>query len=228
VNAARRLKIAVKNAVGLRGVKETEILAGPARGVRMAVDFSGQTPMYLGMYEWELHRFYREVLPGSDLVFDVGAAEGYCALLFANNTAGRIVTFEPGISEAELLRANIERNPELRDRITMKQVALGRQNGSAVTTVDEVAEEIGVPDFIKIDVDLAELDVLAGAERTLRERRPHLVVETHTKELEDRCGALLVGYGYRPVIKHNRTVWREHRMGVAHNRWLLAAGEPSS
>jgi hypothetical protein len=225
VSAARELKIAVKNAIGFRGVKETEILAGPARGVRMALDFSGGTPKYLGMYEWELHRFYREVLPTSHLVFDVGGADGYCALLYAANSRGRVVAFEPDPTEVELLQANLDRNPVLRDRITIKQIALGRDNGSASITIDQIAEEVGAPDFIKIDVDLAEMDVLAGAEKTLREKRPNLVVETHTKELEDQCGALLVEYGYRPIIKHNRKIWREHRMGVPHNRWLLARGE---
>jgi hypothetical protein len=225
VSTARDLKVAIKNALGFRGMKETKILGGPARGVRMAVDFSGQTPMYLGMYEWELHRFYRQVLPTSQLVFDVGGAEGYCALLFAANSPGHVVTFEPSDAELELLRANIDRNSDLRDRIMTKQTALGRENGSGSATLDQVAEEVGAPDFIKIDVDLAEMDVLVGGERTLRERRPHLVVETHTKELEDRCGAFLVACGYRPIIKHNRRVWREHRMGVPHNRWLLAKRE---
>jgi hypothetical protein len=228
VSAARDLKVAVKRGLGLRGVKKKEIVGGPARGVRMAIDFSGQTPMYLGMYEWELHRFYREVLPVSRLVFDVGGAEGYCALLFAANSAAQVITFEPSAAELELLHGNLDLNPRLRDRITSKQTALGREQDAGVTTIDQVADEVGEPDFVKIDVDLAEMDVLLGAERTLRETRPHLVVETHTKELEERCGALLLDCGYRPIIKHNRRVWREHRMGVPHNRWLLAKGRLAS
>ena len=222
MSAGRSVKIAIKSAIGFRGVKETEILAGPARGVRMQLDFSGQTPKYLGMFEWELHRFYREVLPAARLVFDIGGAEGYCALLYAANSSGRVVTFEPDPSEVELLQANIERNPQFDGRILIEQAAVGRENGSGSTTIDQVMEEIGAPDFIKIDVDGGELDVLAGGERTLRENRPHLVVETHSRELEEQCGALLVDYGYRPIIKHNRRVWREERGGIPHNRWLLA------
>jgi Methyltransferase FkbM domain len=227
VSAGRRVKIAIKNAIGFRGVKETEILAGPARGIRMQLDFSGQTPKYLGMFEWELHHFYRQVLPSAQLVFDVGGAEGYCALLYAANSPGRIVTFEPNPSEVDLLRANIDRNPGFDGRILIKQAMVGRQNGSDSTTIDDVAKETGAPDFIKVDVDGGELDVLTGGENTLREHRPHLVVETHTHQLEQQCGSLLVEYGYRPVIKHNRRIWREERGGAPHNRWLLAAGSPS-
>ena len=218
------MKIAIKNAIGFRGVKETEILAGPARGVRMQLDFSGQTPKYLGMFEWELHRFYRQVLPSAQLVFDIGGAEGYCALLYAANSPGRVFTFEPDPSEVELLQANVARNPEFDGRITIKQAMVGRENGSHSITIDKVAAKVGAPDFIKVDVDGGELDVLAGGERILRESRPDLVVETHTRELEEECGSLLVEYGYRPIIKHNRRIWREERGGIPHNRWLLATG----
>jgi hypothetical protein len=228
VSAARAVKVAIKNAIGFRGIKETEILAGPARGVKMALDFSGQTPKYLGMFEWELHGFYRRVLPSANMVFDIGGAEGYCALLYANNVLGRVISFEPNPSEVELLRANIERNPQFGDRISIREVAVGRSNGSGSVTIDSMSEEVRAPDFIKVDVDGWELDVLAGGEKTLREKRPHLVVETHTKELEDQCGARLVEYGYRPIIKHNRRIWKEHRADAPHNRWLLATGSPSA
>lgn len=227
MNAAKSLKVAIKNTIGFRGVKETDILAGPARGVRMELDFSGQTPKYLGMFEWELHRFYRQVLPTSTLIFDVGGAEGYCALLYANNTSGRVISFEPDPSEAGRLRANIDRNPRFHDRISVMEAAVGRADGSGVVSIDSASERDGSPDFIKVDVDGGELDVLVGGERVLRERRPHLVVETHSKELEDQCGVLLVDYGYRPIIKRNREVWREHRGGAPHNRWLLATGSPA-
>ncbi len=78
-----------------------------------------------------------------------------------------------------------------------------------------------------MDIDGGEADALAGGAAMLREKRPHLIVETHSKALEDRCGALMVDMGYRPVIKHNRQIWREQRGGAEHNRWLLAAGSPS-
>jgi hypothetical protein len=227
-NAARALKSGIKNAIGFRGVKETEILAGPARGVRMTLDFSGETPMYLGMYEWELHRFFREVLPSAELVFDVGGSVGYDALLFAANCRGRVISFEPDPAELERLRANVGLNPSMNDRITVKAQAIGRENGHGAITLDSLSAEVGAPDFVKIDVDGGELDVLAGGERTLRDGRPDLVVETHSRELEERCGAFLVDCGYRPIIKHNRKVWREHRAGAAHNRWLLARGRSAA
>jgi methyltransferase FkbM-like protein len=226
VTAGRRLKVAIKNLLGLRGVKQVRLIRGPARGVRMTLDFAGHTPMYLGMYEWELHRFLRERLPGSLLVFDVGGYIGYDALVLAKNSIAQVVTFEPNPANQRLLQANIDQNPDLRDRIVINSAAIGRHDGDGATTLDLIAEKIGMPDFIKMDIDGGEFDALAGGVTVLRERLPSLIVETHSKRLEDECGALLVEYGYRPIVKHNRQIWREQRGGAEHNRWLLAPGRP--
>jgi FkbM family methyltransferase len=51
----------------------------------------------------------------------------------------------------------------------------------AVRRLDNVIERDGlpVPNVMKIDVEGAEVDLLAGAERTLRERRPVILMELH-------------------------------------------------
>jgi hypothetical protein len=224
VTAGRRLKVAIKNIVGLRGVKQVRLIGGPARGVRMTLDFGGHTPMFLGMYEWELHRFIRERLPGSAVVFDVGGYIGYDALLMASNSDAKVVTFEPDSDNRKLLAANLALNPELREQIEIVPAPVGMDDGDDSMTLDDAADEFGAPDFIKMDIDGGELDALVGGTALLRTGRPSLIVETHSKPLEDECGALLIDYGYRPIIKHNRAVWREQRGGAEHNRWLLAAG----
>lgn len=225
VGAGQAFKVAVKNAVGLKGTKKVKVLAGPARGVNMTLDFSGHTPMYLGMFEWELHGFFRRALERAQLVFDVGGYIGYDALMFAANISGRVITFEPDPDQAEILRANVAQNPSLEPRIAVNTNAVAREDGHGAITLDSISAAVGPPDFIKIDIDGGEADALAGGLTILRESRPHLVVETHSLELENECGALLIECGYRPVIKHNRRVWREHRP-TSHNRWLLAEGSP--
>lgn len=218
------LKGVIKRLLGFSGRKQVKILAGPARGVSMTLDLSVQTPLYLGMYEWELHRWLREVLPESRLIFDIGGYVGYDALMFAANTSGRVVTFEPNQVNRCLLEANLAQNPRLEQRITVSKVAIGRNDGNGNTTLDAISAELGVPDLIKIDIEGGERDALLGGLTTLRDAGPHVVVETHTLELENECGAFLAECGYRPIIKHNRRIWREYRGGLPHNRWLLATG----
>jgi hypothetical protein len=223
---ARRVKVAVKNALDLQGQKQVSIIGGPARGIKMTLDLDGQTPMYLGMFEWELHRFFRAALAGANLVFDLGGYVGYDALMFAANSSGRVITFEPDGQRTRVIAENLAANPQLAGRVTIVSDAVGRRDGAGVTTLDTFSRSEGEPDFIKIDIDGDELEALEGAMNVLRGRRPHLVVETHSLELERQCGRVLVECGYRPVIKHNRRVWREHRGGTPHNRWLLATGLP--
>jgi FkbM family methyltransferase len=55
-----------------------------------------------------------------------------------------------------------------------------------VETIDHLIDQGGMtpPNLAKIDVEGAELAVLAGMDRTLREQRPTLIIETHGSEIE--------------------------------------------
>lgn len=89
-------------------------------------------------------------------------------------------------------------------------------------TVDDLARVVRPPDAITMDVEGAEIDVLRGAERTLRSWRPTLWVSLHPECLERDWGvtaegfhAVLAGYGYGREL-----------LGVGHEEWWLyeAAG----
>lgn len=53
------------------------------------------------------------------------------------------------------------------------------------------------PDLIKVDVEGAEVDVLNGAARTLREFRPRVFIEAHSAALAAACGQQLANLGYQ-------------------------------
>lgn len=70
------------------------------------------------------------------------------------------------------------------------------------------------PDFIKIDVENAELEVLQGAKDTIKEFHPIISIEVGDFDLNDKhsseCISLLNNYGYQAyeyrnseIIKHN-------------------------
>ncbi len=67
--------------------------------------------------------------------------------------------------------------------------------------LDSIWDEAGQPAvaFVKIDVEGAEVDVIAGAERLLRECRPALVVEVRPEETEAEVRRLLETLGYADV-----------------------------
>jgi FkbM family methyltransferase len=67
-----------------------------------------------------------------------------------------------------------------------------------VETVDHLVDQgrIPPPDLAKIDVEGAELAVLAGMDRMLREQRPKLVIEIHGSEIEREVDSRLRALSY--------------------------------
>lgn len=143
--------------------------------------------------------------PG-EVVLDVGAAFGSYALP-ALAAGARVVAFCPAKFDRDLLEENLRLNPALAVRCLVAPVGLHREDGHydpdhdafvagfppreadhdggqwlPVRSLDGwLADHPGVMpvDWIKIDVEGAELDVLRGAEGCLRRYRPRLLVELH-------------------------------------------------
>ena len=143
------------------------------------------------------------------VVLDAGGCWGDTALYFANlaGPGGRVYAFEFDSESLAIMRQNLELNPRLADRVQVVEKALWHGSGetlrfapagqltsltgghaaegesTAVKTVtidDFVAGEgIGRVDFVKADVEGAELNVLRGADRCLREHTPELAVAAY-------------------------------------------------
>jgi precorrin-6B methylase 2 len=182
---------------------------GLARGITLEVDFAHETRMYLGLYELEIARHIRRLCRRGMVCFDIGGQYGWHALTFAKLGA-KVVTFEPDAEVLQRLRRNLELNPELKVDVVERFV------GTGTLRLDELAPA----DFIKVDVDGAELDVLRSAGETLG-RVSGLIVETHSLELERDCGRLLMDQGLRVRVVSQRGLWPDLRP-IPHNRWLMA------
>ena len=132
---------------------------------------------------------------------------------------GRIVAFEPNPSTLEVLRAHVAMNGfEPRVTVVPKGVGararraelydtaagsglsrIGGPNPSgvpvdsttiALTTIDEYCRETGlVPDWMLIDVEGYEFEVLQGAADTLRRHAPRVIVEMHPSLLSPESRA---------------------------------------
>jgi FkbM family methyltransferase len=150
-------------------------------------------------------------------MLDVGANAGFHALT-AGLFFRRVIAFEPTPATAARLERNIMLSA-LR-HIDVKRCALSNREGEAtfaindrhcganrlgeerlaptggsitvpLRTLDGMANEIGRVDFIKIDVEGHECEVLEGARKTVEQDRPLLFVEFNRPDLFERFRAML-------------------------------------
>ena len=148
-------------------------------------------------------------------MFDIGANVGYYTILFSQlATRGRVYAFEP-TATAEMLRANLRHNKvenaevheialaattgEREDRIYRLWGTDGDVRSWPFYSLDDFIDRHRIErvDCLKIDVDSFDFDVLRGAERTLAERDPVVVVELNhalaRRNQRRRGGARLAG-----------------------------------
>jgi methyltransferase FkbM-like protein len=202
---------------------------GLARGLWLEVDQGSTLHVYLGTAELEVARHLRRFAQPGYRIFDVGSNNGYYALALSRRTGAEAAAFDFADRELQRIRRNVARNPPL-DRLVSvvpAYVCATVDPAQRADTLDRLAGRLFVPDVLKIDVEGGEVEVLAGAQGILADRRPHVVVETHGRELERACAQVLAGHGYRPVVVSQRRVLREGRPNPD-NRWLVAAGRDRS
>ena len=184
--------------------------------------------MYLGLYEYEIAKYVREFCRPGHLCFDIGGFDGYYALVFSRLTGGRVIVFDSDPASCARIRRNCDANQPHGSRIEIENafVAFETNPEENCIALDDLlkAGRLPIPDLIKIDVDRAELSVLTGARVLLETRRPHLIVEVHSWDLEQACAELLKELGYRPRIVSQRK-WLPENRPLEHSRWIVARGQ---
>jgi FkbM family methyltransferase len=197
--------------------------SGVAAGMRWRRHHRYVNGYWIGQYELPIQEgLARELKPGM-VFFDVGANAGFFTLVAAKlvGSQGKCVAFDPMPENVESVRQQIKLN-EL-GYCTAVQKAVGAHVGEAeftfgtagdstgrfgsggdgkttmtvkVTTLDEAIARFGRPDFIKMDIEGAEVDALAGAERVLKEERPTWLIELHGPDCERGVRRIMSEHGY--------------------------------
>lgn len=143
-----------------------------------------------------------------DVVMDIGAHVGFFVRTALRQGASKVVAVEPDPYSAECLRRNFSDEISSgrvivveagawskRDKITlslgadpgwnsMTQDQGGEEIIVPVLPMDEMAAELGLPrvDFIKMDIEGAEMEALRGARQILSKFRPRVMIDTYQWE----------------------------------------------
>jgi FkbM family methyltransferase len=199
------------------------ILGGRLRGKRWIAG-SAIHRCWLGFYECgKQQQISREVRPGT-VFHDVGANVGLYSLLAAELVGpGRVFAFEPVPRNLAYLRKHLALNRVA--NVEVLGVALSDTNGCArfeieqtgfmgrlsgdggitvpTATLDSLVEggKVLPPNYVKMDIEGAELLALRGARETFQRYRPVLFLATHGCQVHSECCRLLESWGYecRPL-----------------------------
>jgi FkbM family methyltransferase len=202
------------------------ILRGPLRGLWWSLASRGKVGRVItGTYEPEQTAVVRSVVGAGDVVLDIGAHAGYYSLLSSllAGPSGAVWAFEPDPRNHAALQRHLRINR--RSNVSAVRAAVADVRGVArfqaghgsgtgklsphgpveveVIRLDDFCGERGIrPTVLKIDVEGAELEVLAGAPRLLERERPAILLSTHGPELHRSAISLLqdAGYELRPIV----------------------------
>jgi len=185
--------------------------------------------------ELEVQAALQEHLKPGMTFYDVGANIGFFSLLAARlaGERGRVVAFEADPEVAARLRENVARNRA--DQITIEQRAVWSEPGTvhferadlaaspdrglghvvssdanntidvAAVSLDDYARGGPPPDFLKCDVEGAEVEVFRGASGLLRGKRPGILCEMHSEENRRTLLQVFARYDYacHPCGEHH-------------------------
>jgi hypothetical protein len=186
----------------------------------------------LGLYEHEINNWLDAALARVSRVIDVGANDGYftfgCGAAFRRlGKSGEIVAFEPDERHFRTLQQSAAEQPSDGVKVTLVRSLVGAESKPGTTTLDTVRWKSGDPmdrtgTLLKIDVEGAEEDVLAGASAWL-DRSNYFLIEVHKEAFLERIsqkfakkGLILDRVDQRPL----RVIGREVR--DTENWWLVS------
>jgi FkbM family methyltransferase len=202
---------------------------GVLEGYRMRVDWTKHRTFAYGTWEPEVVEIIsKHVKPGMR-VLDIGAHGGFYALLLSKlvGPTGQVIAFEPLPANYRVLEENLALNgvknvqiqreavgkcsgemefsvPDPENSLVAGQVFPADPRGSMsvqVVSLDDFLLERGVDvDFIKMDVEGAEGDIMRGARRTLETFHPRMMVELHDMDKQTSrhpVAVMMEDLGYR-------------------------------
>jgi len=180
---------------------------------------------WIGHYELPIQEALKRELKPGHTFFDLGANAGFFSLVAARlvGARGRCVAVEPLPDNCANIHEQIEVNSL--GQCSVVNEAISDFVGSAafffasagssmahlgearkgeqqvpvnVTTLDSICARFGKPDFIKMDIEGAEVQALKAAAHTLRDLRPGWLIELHGSECEREVKTLLqkARYGF--------------------------------
>lgn len=166
------------------------------------------SPLYFIVKDVDRYERFYKILSG-DIIIDAGANEGILSLIYSQKATetGKVYAFEPDSKNIETFQKNLELNTG-NHNICLQEKGLWRDTdlieffeagtvGSSmfyegdnsikkmieVTSIDDFvrSENLKGLNFVKMDIEGAEIEALAGAVKTIKLFRPNFAIASYHK-----------------------------------------------
>lgn len=197
---------------------------GPGQGLELYIAPRFHRNYWNGAVESEVQQSLQQFLKPGMVVYDVGAHIGFFSLIAARlvGPTGTVIAFEANPTVVEYTRLHRDRNACNHMYVLGRAVWSANQDvcfddgdssmingmGHIVTmntpntiviptiTLDDISTLFAPPDFIKMDIEGAEIEALKGAEHVFTTLRPILLCELHGSEAAAFVSAFLERHQY--------------------------------
>ncbi|MEO0295033.1 MAG: FkbM family methyltransferase [candidate division WOR-3 bacterium] len=196
---------------------------------------SGLISQWIGIYEKNIIKKIIKYLKPNKIYYDIGAHIGYYSFIFSK-FGRKVYSFEPHPLNFYFLKEHIKLNNlkntyafnfaiysenkkvffELNDDRTEGKI---KNYGNFLVdafTLDYLIYEkkFDEPDFIKIDVEGAELEVLKGSQKILKFKKPLILISIHSENLKNEILFLLKKIGYKEKIISKDVLFFHHENSI--------------
>ena len=208
-------------------IYQCAISGGELQGMSFSMPRLERLSFKLGSYEPQVvNAMVRHVRKGM-VCYDVGANAGYLSLVLSKlaQEEGRVYSFEPDPKNLSALKANLRNNR--RKNMTIVEKAVSDKSGKVTfasfdyslvghiaheTTPEDASlfsveaislddfvfiEKQPAPDFIKIDVEGAELQVFEGGMKAIERHRPIVLAEVRAGDIWHAIEKRMKALGYQ-------------------------------
>ena len=196
------------------------IMQGRLKGKKWIVGSSNHG-CWLGSYELEKQLLFEKTIKSGSVVYDLGGNVGFYTLLSSElvGPTGCVIVFEPVPRNLHYLKEHLRIN-HIKNVIIIEAAvsdeegllcfdegpnpSMGKIAEKGALQVTAVVldtlyrqQQIPAPNYMKIDIEGAELSVLKGAKTILEITHPIIFLATHRNDVHRDCIQLLQSFGYK-------------------------------
>jgi len=196
------------------------IMQGRLKGKKWIIGSSNHG-CWLGSYEFNTQLLFEKTIRKGSTVFDLGGHVGFYTMLSSVlvGTEGKVFVFEPVPRNLFYLKGHLRLNRI--SNVTVIEAAVSDKKGmvsfddSPGSSMGHIASdgkiqvetvvldelifkgEMPAPDFMKIDIEGAEMLALSGARSMLAKYHPNIILSTHGDVVHQECCSFLKSLGYK-------------------------------